>query len=158
MDEREGGDDVDEATLASLHDALARVDGVPEQVRQAAIGAFAWRTIDADLAELTYDSLLDDRPLEGVRGDSGPRLVTFEGAELVIEVEVAELGRRRRLVGQLVPPTPARVLVHHAGATSSTEADDLGRFAVDGVHAGPVRISCERVTQGRRVDTGWVTL
>lgn len=157
MNERQA-QERDEATLASLREAVERFDPVPASVREAAVAAFAWRTVDAELAGLVYDSALDERALEGVRGDGGPRLVTFEGAGLTVEVEVAAQGRLRRLVGQLVPPASAVVHVHHASRVSSAEADELGRFVVDEVLAGPVRISCRPVPAGPRVDTDWVTL
>lgn len=148
----------DEAILASLREAASRIDPVPASVREAAVAAFSWRTVDAELARLVYDSVLDERALEGVRGDGGPRLVTFEGSGVTVEVEVAPQGRLRRLVGQLVPPGAATVHVHHASRVSTAEADELGRFAVEEVLAGPVRISCQAQPAGPRIDTEWVTL
>lgn len=149
---------MDEATLAGLRAAIERYDPVPGRVREAALAAFGWRDIDAELAELAYDSALDERALAGVRGATGPRLVTFSGAGLTVDVEVSEDGRRRRLVGQLVPPFPGGVHVHHAGETASTVADELGRFLLDGITAGPVRITCEGAPGARQVDTEWITL
>src|ERR1700736_6555418 len=82
--------------------ALARaVDPVPAEVTFAAKGSLAWRRIDAELAELTFDSLLEDAALAGVRGGDTVRLVTFEAGDVSVEVEITDAGDRRRLIGQL---------------------------------------------------------
>lgn len=148
---------MDEPTVASLRSAVERFDPVPQRIREAGYAAFAWRTVEADLAALAYDSSTDERALVGVRGDSGPRLVTFTGEDLTVEVEVSSDGRQRRLVGQLVPPAAQSVQVHHAGDTASTVSDELGRFLLEGIVAGPVRITCAREGH-RRVDTEWIML
>src|SRR5437588_4729513 len=86
--------------LAELSAMFDVVDPVPPEVTQAAYGAFAWRTIDAELAELAEDSLLTGTA--GVRG-ADTRLLTFEAPSVSAVVEVTELGVRRRLVGQVIP-------------------------------------------------------
>ena len=57
----------------------------------AARGSLAWRRVDAELADLSFDSLVDgDLELAGVRsGDDSIRLVSFDGPDLTVEVEVA---------------------------------------------------------------------
>ena len=46
-------------------------------VLAAARGSFTWRTIDAELAELAYDSALDTERLTAVRSADTARLLTF---------------------------------------------------------------------------------
>ena len=60
----EGWDD--EALLAALRQALRARQAVPAEFVEAAKNAFAWHNIDAELAQLTYDSSLmaDDEPYE----------------------------------------------------------------------------------------------
>src|SRR2546423_120672 len=152
-----GGNDGDDHLVSELRAVANAVDAVPEPVVAAARASLTWRTIDAELAELAYDSLLDDAALAGTRagGDTGPRLLTFEAADMSVEVEVTEVGARRKLVGQLVPPAPATVEVRHPGGTSTVAADGLGRFSVDAVDAGPVSL---RITVTGPVTTAWVVL
>jgi hypothetical protein len=135
----------DAALLAGLRGALDRVDPVPTDLVAAARAVLTWRTVDEELAELTYDSLLDG--LVGVRAAptaTAPRQLSFEAGGAAVEVELAD----GRLVGQLIPPGPARVELHHATDVVATRADDLGRFSFDvGVFAlpgvgspGPIRL------------------
>lgn len=136
--------------------AQTALDPVPDAVLAGARGAFAWRTIDAELAELVEDSALD--ALAGVRG-TGPRLLTFEAGSATVVVQVTDEGRSHRLLGQLVQPQPADIEVRHATGTVTVRADDLGRFAVDTVPSGPVRLACRFAgSPAQTVITSVVTL
>jgi hypothetical protein len=121
----------DDALLAELSDVLAgRMGSPPPEVVAGAKALFTWRTVDAELAVLTYDSLLDAEPA-GVRADADPpRVLTFEARGLTVELEVESEARGRRLSGQLVPAGPAAVEVRTDGAVHRAEADAFGRFAV----------------------------
>lgn len=143
----------DEQLLVELRAALDGVDPVPESVSAAARDAFAWRTIDAELAALSYDSLLDDKELSGVRSGSAARMLTFEADELTVEIEV----ERGRLIGQLVPPQPGDVEVRHSGGSLSVRADDLGRFVAEGVPRGPFSLRC-RTVGAIAIVTDWIVL
>ncbi len=147
------GDDADEATLmAELRRMASIVDPVPADAVAAARSAFAWRTMDAELAELTADSAIDAFAA-GVRGSTMPALLTFEASGLTIELEVSAIGGERRLIGQLVPPAPGAVEVRHRGGVVSVKADTMGRFSVDGVTAGPVNLRC--AADMTVVETDW---
>jgi hypothetical protein len=151
----------DEPLLAELR-ALGRlVDPVPERVVFAAKASLSWLTVDAELAELTYDSALDERRLEVVRGHGGARMLTFEAPQLTIEIQVSDAGSERRLVGQLVPAQPAAVLlVRHSGGTTEATTDPDGRFRIEPVPAGPIALSCRlgEDPEPATVQTEWVTL
>ena len=85
---RGGRDDADDAALlAELRELAAIVDPVPAEAVAAALSAFAWRTMDAELAELTGDTSID--PV-GVRGGSAPVMLTFESPRLSIQIEISE--------------------------------------------------------------------
>src|SRR4051794_41920885 len=71
-----------EDLLAELRVAGLVVDPVPERVMFAAKASLSWRTIDAELAELTYDSALDDDRLSLVRGATAARMLTFSAGGL----------------------------------------------------------------------------
>lgn len=151
----------DDRLLDALRDIANRADPVPDTLITAAKATLTWRTIDAELAELTADSLLEDRPLAEVRGfaAAGPRLVTFEAPAVTVEVEVTTVGRGRQLVGQLVPADAATLQIRHPSGTMDVVVDEHGRFLADAVPAGPVSL---RVRYGgadeRVVDTAWLTV
>ena len=46
----------DRQWLVALREAMREIDLVPTSVLDAARAAYSWRTIDAELAHLTYDS------------------------------------------------------------------------------------------------------
>jgi hypothetical protein len=144
----------DERLLAALRGLLDRSAPLPARLVEMAKESYTWRTVDAELAALTSDSLVDP-PVGSVRGAAAPRSLTFEAGDLSIEVEVAELGPDRRMLGQLIPPQPARIEVRQDDLTRTVEADVVGRFVVEGLSARPVRLRCH--LQGRRpVVTEWV--
>jgi hypothetical protein len=149
--------DDDMQLLIRVGEVYAEIDPVPPHVVEAARAALAWRTIDSELAELVEDTELT--PAAGMRGAVAPRLVTFEAETLTVEVEIAEVGERRRLIGQLVPPSAGEVEIRHAQRTQVVEADDLGRFSVEGVPPGPISLVCRlRGAADRPVVTSWVVI
>jgi hypothetical protein len=151
-----GTDEAEARLLHALRRTIELSDPTPAEVERVARESFTWRTVDAELAELSYDSLFDDALLLGIRSGAAPRALTFEGATFTVEIEVEEKGDRRRLVGQLVPPSGAEIEVRHAGGPSSLEADSMGRFATE-VETGLVSLRC-RLHGGDRavLETAWV--
>lgn len=138
--------DDDELVVLVGH-ALTRVDPVPAHLVDGARSAFTWRTIDVELAELTFDSA---HMATGVRAVESDRQVTFASPGIEIELTVIGSGARR-LVGQLVPPSPATVELTACANVVTTCADDLGRFSFDDVAAGPLRLAVREA--GRTVQT-----
>jgi len=131
-----------DALEALLRAVVSHLDPVPQLVDDGARAAFGWRTIDADLAELMRDSA-DELAEAGVRGPGGARQLSFESSALGIELEVVETGPRvRRVEGQLLPPTAATVALERPDGEPavSVQADELGRFVLDGLRAGVVRL------------------
>jgi hypothetical protein len=152
----------DMGLLDELRAIAGRVDPVPEAMVLAARSAIAWRNLDANLAALTYDSVLDDE-LVGVRSVTAPRLVTFAAGELEIEVQVGDDGPDKRVVGQIVPPGPATVVLKkflsELGPDVEVAADELGRFSFDRVQPCTVRLEVRPAADGARpVRTDWLIL
>jgi hypothetical protein len=141
----------DDVLADELAGVLRSRDPMPASVANAARGAFAWRTLDEDLAVLSLDSLLE--ATAGVRG-AGDRQLTFEGRGLSLEVDVVEGGRR--VVGQVVPPQHGEVELEGPHTRSSAETDAHGQFALS-VWNGPARLRF-RPASGPAVVTDWVTL
>ena len=133
-----------------LRDAAARYDPLPAHLPEQARLALVWRTVDAELAELVFDSS-EAGQVALVRGVDQPRLLTFDAGELSVEVEIAG----GRLVGQLVPAQPAEIeLQRRGGQPLAVPSDELGRFTVDVSGGGPLRLCCRRAA-GRQVVTDW---
>lgn len=153
--------DEDDILMEELHGLIRRLDPVPYRLREAARGAYTWRTVDAELAELMQDSVVDeDQEVALVRGRLGPRLLSFESPRLALEVEVTGAGQQeRRLVGQLIPPARAAISIQHGGGSTRAESDELGRFVVDGLRAGPARLRCRLLeASGPEIETEWTQL
>jgi hypothetical protein len=125
-----------------LRRVVAQIEPVPPGLVEAAVGAFAWRTIDADLAELVFDSLVDQDEAALVRGSGQGRMLSFRASSLTIDVEVTGTGASCRLVGQLVPPQRASVDVRHGDNVVTIEADELGRFSAGPLRSGPISLRC----------------
>jgi hypothetical protein len=144
----------DEELLAALRQALSSRRGVPPEFVEAGKNAFAWHNIDAELAQLTYDSIAAE-PAGHTRVESASiRALTFTSARITIELEVTE----DALVGQVVPAQAATIEVQaHEQTDAQIASDEIGCFAVQPVPHGPFRLRC-RAAGGIDVLTGWITL
>jgi len=151
----------DDNLLDELRRVFSAIDPIPEPVRVAARAAIEWRTIDAELAALVSDSIVDE-PVLAMRGLAAPRMLTFEAAGLTLELEAEPVaGDLLRLVGQLVPPQAAQIAVRHGESVIATQADERGCFVADGVESGPISVRCRLDAQtgnGRLVETAWLPI
>jgi len=147
-----------EQLLAALGEAVRARQAVPDSFIDMGKGAYAWHNIDAELAQLTYDSDRDADLMASLRSETASiRALTFTSAHLSIEVEVTD----ESLVGQVVPIVPEREgtieVQAKAGATTTTSVDEIGCFAVSPKPASPFRLRY-RAADGTDVLTGWITL
>jgi hypothetical protein len=150
--------DDDATTEAELRSLFGHVDPVPQLLSDGARAAFTWRTVDAELAELMRDSAEASEEEAGalVRGGEGRRQLSFESPRLGLEV-TATGPRERRLEGQLLPPATATVTVERPGEDGlSVQADELGRFVLDGLKAGVVRLHV--ALRGAQIAIPWTTI
>jgi hypothetical protein len=123
-----------------LRRAAARFEPVPPEFLDAAAAAFAWRDIDAELAELVFDSLADADDAALVRGSADRRLISFAGGGLTIDVEVTSTGQARTVMGQIAPPQRGMVDIRRQRDTVTVEADELGRFRTGPLPPGPLSL------------------
>jgi hypothetical protein len=149
----EGWDDGE--LLAALQQALRRRQAVPPEFVAAGRNAFAWHNIDAELAQLTYDSVRGPGSVARTRSESASiRALTFTSASLTVELEVTQDG----LLGQVVPAQAATIAVQDpAGGQAELATDEVGCFTIDPVPGGPFRLRC-RAAGSIDVLTGWITL
>jgi len=147
--------DSDEALVADLGDALRAEREVPARFVEIGKAAFAWHTVDAELAELTFDSATDPGALAGVRSEpAAVRAMTFSASRLTIEVEVAE----DALLGQLVPATAGEIEVQpRDGSATSVSVDEVGWFMIRPRPAGLFRLRV-RTVAGDEIRTEWADL
>jgi hypothetical protein len=145
----------DDQILEALREAMRARQAVPPQFVQAGKNAYAWHDIDAELAQLTYDSSRDQDRAVGIRSETASiRALTFTSAHLSIELEVTE----DSLIGQILPPREGMIGAQpQAGPTTATPVDQIGCFAIGPIPASPFRLHC-RTDDGTDVITGWITL
>ena len=144
----------DEELLAALGEAMRARQAVPEWFVHTGKNAYAWHNIDAELAQLTYDSSRDQDVPAAVRSEAASiRALTFTSARLSIELEVAE----GELLGQIIPPRAGTLEVHTTAGVTSSPVDEIGCFVVETIPNSPFRLRC-RTADGADVLTGWITL
>ena len=145
----------DEAVLAALQEAERARQAVPPEFIETAKAAYAWHNIDAELAQLTYDSTRESAEVLSVRAEAAPiRALTFSSAHLTIELEVTP----DSLIGQVVPAQAATVAVQPGtGAESEFPTDETGCFSVRPIPPVTFRLHC-RTDAGLEVLTRWITL
>jgi hypothetical protein len=146
----------DDELIEALRRAVTAREAVPADFVTAAKDAFAWHNIDAELAQLTYDSRDAEPALTlATRTEAASiRALTFTSGRLTIELEVAQ----DSLVGQIVPAQPAMISVlPRTGSEIAVTADEIGCFSVEPIPAGQFRLRC-RTSAGVETMTGWITL
>jgi hypothetical protein len=150
-------DSADEALLLRLGRIVDQIDPVPELSYQLASAGFRLRSLDSELAALVEDSLLDSPPLARVRGDSDVRLLYFEASGFGVELQVTQRSEGRSVLGEVVLGAASEVKVETMAGLRMVAIDELGRFDVNGLPAGPFRLHLS--TLGHTpVTTEWVTI
>jgi hypothetical protein len=149
---REGWDD--EQLMAALGEALTARQAVPEWFVETGKSAYAWHNIDAELAQLTYDSSRDTERAAVLRSENASiRALTFASSHLRLELEVSGSS----LLGQVIPPQAGTLETHTRAGVTTSQLDEIGCFAVDPIPDSPFRLRC-RMADGTDVLTGWITL
>jgi isoaspartyl peptidase/L-asparaginase-like protein (Ntn-hydrolase superfamily) len=150
----DGRDWDDDQLLAALGEAMRTRREVPEWFVETGKNAYAWHNIDAELAQLTFDSSRDHDTVGAVRSEAASiRALTFTSGRLSIEMEVGE----GSLLGQVIPPGAGTLEVHTRAGVTSSSVDEIGCFAVTPIPASPFRLRL-RTEDGADVLTGWITL
>jgi hypothetical protein len=144
----------DDELLKALREAIRERTAVPARFVETGKNAYAWHNIDAELAQLTYDSHSDERRVAVTRSEAASiRALTFTSPQLSMELEVTD----DSLVGQIIPPRTGTLEIHTKADTIMTTVDEIGFFDVDPIPDSPFRLRC-RMADGADVLTGWITL
>ncbi len=129
----------------------------PPQV-DAAIAAFTFRTIDAELAQVTFDSAAPGAE-PAVPSGATARMVTFETGTLTIELEIIPQDGTINLIGQILPPAVVQVDVRQVDLVSTGSTDGLGRFALVLPIPGPFQLSLPYAgLRGGAAVTEWISV
>jgi len=144
----------DDELLAQLGLALDETDPVPSDAIEVAKAVFDLGNADAELAELVFDSLLDEA-LVVMRSDTlvdEARTLSFAIGNHRVDIELSADGTT--LLGQLNPAERTRVELETTSGSREAEADDLGRFRFT-VERGSLRLRVV-TTDGLIVTTPWI--
>lgn len=144
----------EEELVAGLRRSLEAGDPVPTDVTEFAKAAFTWRDIDAELAELEFDSAGEDLPT-GVRSSATARMISFQVGQWMLDIEFDDTSGR--LIGAISPEASYTVELHTPGALFMTESDDVGRFEAEGIRPGPLSLVL-RFSHRSVIKTQWVVL
>jgi hypothetical protein len=147
--------EADVTLLARLARLADEIDPVPTLAYELGRAAYELRHVDAALAELVADSAVDPQPLAGVRGELAVRLLSFEAAELDVDLQVVADAGRRSLLGQIMGVV-GDVRVETAEGITPAEVDPQGRFQVVDLPAGRMRLQVD--CAGATCVTSWVTI
>ena len=145
----------DDQLLGALRQALKARKAVPPWFIETGKSAFAWHNIDAELAQLTYDSNEDRLQATVMRSETASiRALTFTSANMSVELEVTG----NSLLGQLLQAREGELEIHtRAGEISTTDVDEIGCFSFDPIPESPFRLRCH-TADGTHVLTGWITI
>jgi hypothetical protein len=148
--------DDDDSLLGDLAAALLETAPLTEAVATRGKGAYAWRTVDADLllAGMSFDSALT--PAAATRDhEGGPRVLVFDADGICVELEIWA----DQVAGQILPPGLGTLWVELENTPDDplmVQADELGFFVLPELPAGLVRLRC--TTGSATLVTEWVRL
>lgn len=148
----------DDQLVDRLREVIEATDPPPRRLVDVAKASLAWRSVDAELAELMSDSSAE--PAAAIRSaGEAPRLLTFTAGDTIVVLEVTREAGAHRVMGQIVAPGAATVEVRHSDGVLSVTTDADGRFRAAPVPGGPISVSC-RFDDGERpaVVTSWVSI
>lgn len=134
----EAGVDIDllRAALDSLPlGSIPADEPPPASVLAGARWVHEFLTMDAELAELTFDSSVDGE-LAGVRADSALRELTFVAAGRTIEIEIEPSHRGTVISGTIDPPLTGELQIVVGGVLHAAPFDDDGACSLDAVPHG----------------------
>lgn len=138
---RDEAEDVldDDKLFELVRSVIGEEEPLPPGAVEFASGAWAWRDVDVELAELLHDSY--DAATVAVRDTAAVRIVMFRSGEVTLEAEQGPDG----LFGAVTPAGRYRVDVHDGAkarshpAVASVTTDDGGLFRIGGGLAGTLR-------------------
>jgi hypothetical protein len=142
-------DESDVPLLARISAAFDAVEPIPERLTTAARAAYAWRRVDAELAELLFDSATDE--LVGIRGTtSDRRSFRFGHGDAVIRVHLTQA----TMIVMIEPPLSVNCRVTTEEGVIEERTDEYGELVLTTPEL-PARIEVD--LPSGTVVTPWIT-
>jgi hypothetical protein len=140
-----------------LRATTAEADAVPQSVIDDAKALFALRDLDAELAALVADSLVDEPAVLTRALVSDVRMLSFAHDDVTIDldIETDPVTHRVRIHGSVVGDV-VDVLLVLTGQRVHVQLDD-GHFDESLPTGGPLRVEVT-TPDGRRITTSWITV
>ncbi len=146
----------DRELLAALSVVLQEDEPVPVDAVEAAIEAFTWQAVDAELLQLLYDSAIE--PLAPTRAsESQSRLLTFTSPSVEIEIELSA-EQPIRVRGAVTPAGRYSVELQQGSSRVAGESSEAGLFELAAVDRRPLRLIITTDVTGVRLVTPWIEL
>ncbi len=112
--------------LRLLGDGLDLVEPIPPHLLDLAYNARDMTAVEAELAELVFDSLADTQPMRSEQ-EMEARFLSFANENITIDLSLLSDGRS--IVGEISPPVTQEVLLEATGAAPMAfPVDEIGRF------------------------------
>jgi hypothetical protein len=145
----------DERLTEALRAARRARLAVPAWFIAMGKSAFAWHDVDAELAQLTYDSVGDHREALAMRSEPASiRALTFTSAHVSLQFEV----NGDSLLGEVIPAQAGVLEIHtKAGPAATTEVNEIGCFEIAPIPPAPFRLRYH-APDGTDVTTSWIVL
>jgi hypothetical protein len=148
-------DPSDGELLAALAVVLRQDEPVPPDAVEAAIEAFTWQAIDAELLELLHDSAVDELSATRDETESPSRLLTFRSPS--VEIEITVTSDAPPLVrGAIMPAGTYRVELQQGTNRVAGASSEAGIFALTAVDETPLRVIITTGDGGARLVTPWI--
>ncbi len=147
----------DDELVDAIRAGFEEDEPLPPGATDFAVQAFAWRSIDADLAELLHDS--DVEGLVAVRDLAVARVFMLRSGGVTLDAEY----RADELRGAVAPSGRYSVAAYDGGrgqahpAIFSVSTDEHGFFGVDGEIHGAVRIVVSTLDHQALLVSPWLT-
>lgn len=139
----------DDTLLNRIDRAFDDLEPIPDHLQHGARAAFSWRRADAELAELLFDSSLDE--LIGIRGTSSDRRsFRFGTDDAVIRVHLTG----ESLVVMVEPPVSVECRVAGEDETAVHRTDEFGELVVAAPDF-PIRVEVD--LPAGTIHTPWIT-
>jgi hypothetical protein len=142
--------------LHALDDVLSEEEPIPPALIVAAQESYTWFDVDAELAELLFDSANGELAL--LRSDGERRLLVFGSSERAVQFETVRRGDRFDLVGFVTPGRAEEVHAQRQGDEVSVAADDGGAFTLSDIAGGMVRLVVGSADDASVLITPWFVL
>ena len=123
--------------LNKLRQGIELLHPEPDNLVSLASSLYVLRTLDGDLAQMTYDSLRDETVSVRSVGVL-PRVMSFESESITFEFEINE--RDRSITGQVIPDIEGQIILVHTAGEKILPLDAVGSFHFGDIPKGPIRL------------------